>query len=84
MESNKKEGDLMDINNQDFRKMAQMAQKMQGKSENDIIKDLARMIKSGEGGITPEKAQRMIKALQPMLDANQRRKLEKLMKEING
>lgn len=74
----------MDIGSQDLRRMLNMAQNMQGKSEDELIRELANMIKSGQGGITSGKAENMIKAIQPMLEPSQKRMLDKLLKELRG
>lgn|GEM_PF-5785514 len=72
----------MDFNGQDLGKMAQMVQKVKGKSEEETIQRLAELIRSGEAGITTQKALQMIKTLSPMLNASQRRTLDKLAKKL--
>lgn len=72
----------MDISNKDMKIAAQMVQSMKGKSEDDMIRELSKMIKSGQGGITPEKAEQMISMFFPMVNQDQRIKLEKLLREI--
>jgi hypothetical protein len=74
----------MDISNQDLMRMLHTAQSMQGKSQDELIRELAGIIKSGQGGITPGKAENMIRAIQPMLEPSQKRMLDKLLKELRG
>ena len=73
----------MEFNTQDMNKISQIAQKMQGKPEDDIVKELAQMIKSGQGGVTPEKAEQMIQMIMPMLDNDQKKKIKKLIRELH-
>lgn len=73
----------MEFNTQDMKKMSQIAKSMQGKPEDDVVKELAQMIKSGQGGMTPERAEQMIQMLMPMLDNDQKKKIQKLIKELH-
>jgi len=73
----------MDIGNEDLKKVTQMLKKAKGKTDDELIKDIARMIRTGQGGITPEKARNLIKMVAPMLEASQKVKLEKLLNELN-
>ncbi|HZJ82977.1 MAG TPA: hypothetical protein VFD57_04115 [Clostridia bacterium] len=72
----------MDINNQDLEKMASVLGDLEGKPEDEMISELANIIKTGQGGITSKKAKMMIKTVLPMMDPSQRRKLEKLFKAL--
>ncbi len=72
----------MEFSTQDIKKVSQIAKKMQGKPEDDVIKELAQMIKSGQGGITPEKAEQMLQMIMPMLDSNQKKKVQRLVNEL--
>lgn len=72
----------MDINGEDIKKIVRAAQKVKGKSDEELIKDIAQMIKSGQSGIDASKAKNLIKMVSPMLEAHQREKLEKLLKEL--
>jgi hypothetical protein len=74
--------DSMEFSTQDIKKVSQIAKKMQGKPEDDVIKELAQMIKSGQGGITPEKAEQMLQMIMPMLDSNQKKKVQRLVNEL--
>lgn len=72
----------MDINSEDINKIVRVAKKAKGKSDEELIKDIAQIIKSGQGGIDASKAKNLIKMVAPMLDSHQREKLEKLLKEL--
>jgi len=65
-----------------MKNMSEIAQRMQGKPEDQVISELAEMIRSGQGGLTPQKAVQMFQMIMPMLNSEQRRKLKKLMKEL--
>lgn len=72
----------MEFSTQDIKKVSQIAKQMQGKPEDDVIKELAQMIKSGQGGITPEKAEQMLQMVLPMLDNDQKKKVQRLVNEL--
>ena len=72
----------MELNTQDMKRISEIARKMKGKSEDQIIKELSHMIKAGEGGLTPEKAEGMFKMILPLLTAEQKNKVKKLMDEL--
>jgi len=72
----------MDINSEDLKKIVRVAKKAKGKSDEELIKDVAQIIKSGQGGIDTSKAKNLIKMVAPMLEAHQRGKLEKLLNEL--
>ena len=55
--------DNMEFNTQDMKRISEIARKMKGKSEDQIIKELSHMIRAGEGGLTPEKAESMFKMI---------------------
>lgn len=63
-------------------KMASLFTDLDGKPEDELVAELARMIKTGQGGITPSKARQMIQTILPMMDVNQKRKLEKLLRAL--
>lgn len=73
----------MDFRTQDIKNMSEIAQRMQGKSEDKVISELADMIRSGQGGLTPQKAMQMFQAIMPMLTSEQKRKIKKLMEELH-
>ncbi len=72
----------MNLSSQDLRKMEMIAKKMQGKDEDEVVDELAKLIKSGQAGLTPERTLEMIRAIEPMLDTRQRRKLAKLSAKL--
>ena len=72
----------MEFNTQDMNRMSQIARQMQGKSEDEVVRELARMIRSEEGGLSPGKAEQMLRTIQPMLNNEQRRKIQKLIREL--
>ena len=72
----------MDFSTQDMKNMSQIAGRMQGKSEDQVIGELAEMIRTGQSGLTPQKAEQMFKAIMPMLTQEQRNKIEKLLDEL--
>ena len=45
----------MDIGSQDIKRLMQAFQSVQGKSEDELIRELVDMIKSGKGDLHPEK-----------------------------
>ena len=72
----------MDINKDNLEKMAGLFDKLEGKHENQVIEEIAQLIKSGQAGITPNKAKQMIRTILPMMDSSQRRKLEQLLRAL--
>lgn len=72
----------MDMNSDSLEKMAGLFSGLEGKSEDEMIRELAQMIRSGQGGMTPAKAKQMIQTILPMMDGSQRRKLEKLLRSL--
>ncbi|NLO83409.1 MAG: hypothetical protein GX094_10220 [Clostridiales bacterium] len=72
----------MDIRDQEIKRLMQAFQSVQGKSEDELIRELVGMIKSGRGGITPKKAESIIRTLEQMVSPKQRRILEKLLREL--
>ncbi len=72
----------MGMDKESLEKMAKLFSNFGGKSEDETIEELATMIRTGQGGITPGKARQMIQTILPMMDKNQRRKLEKLLKAL--
>ena len=72
----------MDLNSQDMNRLSQIARQMQGKSEDQIVKDLGEMIRTGQSGLTPEKAAQMFQMIMPMLTQDQKAKISKLLNEL--
>ena len=72
----------MDIGSQDIKRLMQAFQSVQGKSEDELIRELVDMIKSGKGDL-PRKAESIIKAVEQMVNPKQRRILDKLLRELH-
>ncbi|HCS75887.1 MAG TPA: hypothetical protein DIW17_18695 [Clostridiales bacterium] len=72
----------MEFNTQDMKNMSQIAGRMQGKSEDQIISELAEMIRTGQSGLTIEKAEQMFQTIMPMLTQEQKAKINKLLAEL--
>ncbi|HZK35093.1 MAG TPA: hypothetical protein VFD33_07275 [Bacillota bacterium] len=72
----------MDFDKKDISKMSEIADSLKGKSENEAIGELANMVRSGEGGMTPEKFIQLAGMIKPMLNKSQRRKLDKVISEL--
>lgn len=72
----------MEFSTQDVRKMSKIADTMKGKSEDEAIKDIVRLVKSGEGGMTPEKFVQMVEMVKPVLNSSQKQKLDRVVKEL--
>lgn len=72
----------MEFSTQDMKRMSQIAKKMEGKSEDQVVRELAEMIKAGQWGLTPQKAEQMFQMIMPMLTNEQKQKISKLLKEL--
>ncbi len=61
-----------------------MAKKYEGKSENDILRDLNDAVARGkkDGSMSNEKMESIAKTIAPMLNREQKNKLDKLMKSL--
>lgn len=73
----------MDIGRDALNKLSKMMEEIEGKSEDELIAEIAYMIKSGQGGLTPNKAKQMINAMMPLLDGAKRKKLSKLARALD-
>jgi len=73
----------MDISKDTLNKLSKMMEGMEGKSEDELISEIAKMIKSGQGGLTVNKAKQMINTIMPMLDGAQKKKLSKLVRALD-
>ena len=67
-----------------FEKLKGMAKQYEGKSDNEILKDLSQAVDKGkkDGTLTDEKINSIASTIAPMLNAEQRNKLNKLMQTI--
>ncbi len=67
-----------------FEKLKNMAKGYEGKSESEILKDLAGAVKKGksDGTLTDEKINSIASSIAPMLNSEQKAKLELLMRTL--
>lgn len=67
-----------------FEKLKDMAKKYEGKSDNDIFKDLSEAVQKGkkDGTLTNEKMDSIASTIAPMLNGEQKNKLNKLMQTL--
>jgi len=72
----------LDIDRQDLKKMSELADSMRGKTEDEAIEDIVEMIRSGQGGMTPERFKQLAKTIEPMLTKSQKSKLDKIIQEL--
>ncbi|HPT78340.1 MAG TPA: hypothetical protein PK830_04470 [Candidatus Atribacteria bacterium] len=72
----------MDFNTQDIKKVSKIADSFKGKSEDEAIRDIVRLIKTGEGGMTPEKFIQMVEMVKPVLNPAQKQKLDRVVREL--
>jgi hypothetical protein len=65
-------------------KLKGVAKKYEGKSESEIYRDLSQAVEKGkkDGTITNEKMSNIASQIAPMLNGEQRKKLEKLMSSL--
>jgi hypothetical protein len=81
---NVSENNLNDSQKAQLDKLKGMAKKYEGKSENEIYNDLSRAVKKGksDGTLTDEKINGIAQTIAPMLNAEQKQKLDKLMSSL--
>jgi len=72
----------LDIDRQDLKKMSELADSMRSKTEDEAIEDIVEMIRSGQGGMTPERFTAISKTIEPMLTKSQKSKLDKIIQEL--
>lgn len=67
-----------------FEKLKDMAKKYEGKSDNDIFKDLSKAVQKGkkDGTLTNEKMDSIASTIAPMLNGEQKNKLNILMQTL--
>ena len=67
-----------------FEKLKGMAKQYEGKSDNEILKDLTSAVEKGkkDGTLTNEKIDSIASTIAPMLNKEQLNKLNKLMSSI--
>jgi len=64
--------------------MEMIARRMHGKDEDEVIEELAKLIKSGQTGLTSERTMELIRSIEPMLDSGQKKKLAKLYAKLKN
>ncbi len=69
---------------QQFDKLKGMAKQYEGKSDTEILKDLSRAVEKGkkDGSLTNEKIDSIASTIAPMLNKEQKAKLQRLMSTI--
>lgn len=67
-----------------FEKLKGMAKQYEGKSDSEILKDLSKAVEKGkkDGSLTNEKIDSIASTIAPMLNGQQKEKLQKLMNSI--
>ncbi len=78
------EGELNAEQKRQFDKLKGMAKQYEGKSDSEILKDLSQAVDKGkkDGTLTDEKINSIASTIAPMLNNEQRNKLNKLMQTI--
>lgn len=69
-----------------FEAMKNTAAKYRGKSEEELMRELKQTVQKDKasGTLTDKKMENFQKKISPMLNEQQRKKLEKIMKEFKG
>jgi hypothetical protein len=78
------ENNLNTEQKQQLNKLKGMAKKYEGKSDAEILKDLSSAVEKGkkDGSLTNEKIDSIASTIAPMLNKEQKAKLQKLMNTI--
>ena len=90
LRSNSNNTNTININNlnseqkQQFDKLKGMAKQYEGKSDAEILKDLSKAVEKGkkDGSLTNEKIDSIASTIAPMLNREQKAKLQRLMGSI--
>lgn len=79
--NNVNENNLNKEQKQQFDKLKGMAKQYEGKSDAEILKDLSKAVEKGkkDGSLTNEKIDNIASTIAPMLNNEQKAKLQKLM-----
>lgn len=79
-----KESDLNPQQRRQFEQLKGMAKKYEGKSESEILRDLSGAVEKGkrDGSLDDRKIDSIASQIAPMLNSQQRGKLEQLMKTL--
>ena len=78
------ESKLNNEQKEQLEKLKGIAKKYEGKSDNDILKDLSQAVQKGkkDGTLTNEKIDSIASTIAPMLNSEQKNKLNRLMQTI--
>lgn len=90
LRSNSNNTNTVNLNNlnseqkQQFDKLKGMAKQYEGKSDAEILKDLSKAVEKGkkDGSLTNEKIDSIASTIAPMLNREQKAKLQRLMGSI--
>lgn len=76
--------DLGGVDNGDIQNMQQAISKYENKSEGELMSELEKAISSGrrDGSFSDEMLDKFMKNVAPMMDTNQRRKLDSIARTI--
>ena len=82
--NNISENNLNNEQKQQLNKLKGMAKQYEGKSDAEILKDLSKAVENGkkDGSLTDEKIDSIASTIAPMLNREQKAKLQKLMGAI--
>ena len=82
--SNTNENNLNNEQKKQLDKLKGMAKQYEGKSDTEILTDLSKAVEKGkkDGSLTDEKIDSIASTIAPMLNSEQRNKLNRLMQTI--
>ena len=80
------EKDLTPEQRRQFEAMKNTAAKYRGRSEDELMRELKQTVQKDKaaGTLTDRKMENFQKKISPMLNEQQRKKLDKIMKELKG
>lgn len=80
------EKDLTPEQRRRFEAMKNTAAKYRGRSEDELMRELKQTVQKDKaaGTLTDKKMENFQKKISPMLNEQQRKKLDKIMKELKG
>ena len=80
------EKDLTPEQRRQFEAMKNTAAKYRGRSEDELMRELKQTVQKDKaaGTLTDKKMENFQKKISPMLNEQQRKKLDKIMKELKG
>ncbi len=78
------EAELNPKQKQEFDKFKNMAKAYEGKNENEIFNDLSQLVQKGknDGSLNEQKLASMASSIAPLLNGEQKKKLDFLMKNL--